>query len=327
MKKMYDFYTLLILSTAVLFFTSCGEDKETFSLPPSLPELGVTSPVTTIRTNSSIHGGSEALFQYDNEGHMTGGTDFRGDFEIAFQPLGFKISGSDFTDTWKNIQTNSLGNIISATIEEYDDSDEEAYPYHLNATYGDNGRLTNLIVTEQYDGITGTYTWTLEYEGGNLVRMVEEDNEPGARYTATYEYEYDAPGERPNSGVSFFTEEDIAFIEQFQWYGGYWGLISDEIPLRCKATYYEEEDGEVVYTTSKTTNYTLTFDSDNRVSTLSFSGGVNSGERLTFTYSNKFANSTESTNTTVLPASAGARPEAGKSLRERLRANRATWRH
>lgn len=322
MKKPYDFRALLILGAAALSLTSCGNDEKTFSLPPSLPGLGISSPVTAIRTNTSIHGGKEAVFQYDNEGHMTGGTDFWGDFEISFQPLSFTVSSSDATDTWKNIRTNAVGNIVSATIEEHDDYDE-TYIYPLSASYSADGRLTNLVVTESYDGITATYSWALEYEGGKLIRMVEEDTEPGYRYTTTYEYEYDTTGKRPNSGISFFTEEDIVIIEQFQWYGGYWGLLSNEIPLRCKATYREEEDGEETYSSSKTTNYSVTFDSEDRVSTLTFS---NTGERLTFTYANESDNSAYSAASDVRPASADVQPATGKSLHERIRANRAVWR-
>ena len=325
MKKRFDLRVLSVLGAAVLSFAACGDDEETFSQPPSLPELGVSRPVTAIRTNTSVHGGSEALFQYDEEGRMTGGTDFRGDFKISFQPLGFEIVGSYYTDTWKNIRTNSRGNIVSATVEERDDYDEETYSYPLSASYDADGRLTRLTVSGREEGVAYTYGWTLEYKDGNLVRMVEEDAEPGYKYTATCEYEYGTPGARPNSGVSFFTEEDIIFIEQFQWYGGYWGLPSAEMPLRCERTISEVEDGEETYSSSQTTTYAVTYDSDNRVRTLSFSGGVNSGEQLTFTYGDEFVGSAEPAASAVRPVSAGVQSKAGKSLRERLRARRVAW--
>lgn len=314
---------LLGFCAALLSFTACSDDEEGTGVAPSLPALGQNRPITDIRSGGGYYGGSRALYIYDLEGHMTGGYDFGKDFVISTDPFLFEISSSSYPATWKNITTNSRGGITSATIEEYDTYEDMTYTYELRASYTGDGRLSRLSGSVREDGVTCTYQWTLQYEDGNLVSMVEEDAEPGYKAVTTWDFEYDEAGRRPNSGICFLMDDDILPTEPFQWYAGYWGRLSDEIPLSCEYTYVETEDGEDVYDMTSTTRYDVTYNSDGTVASFGFNGGVHGSEHLTFTYGNDFSTGAGRAVPAVRPAAAGEQPQLRKSLRERIRARRA----
>lgn len=291
--KLLNYFSITACALS-LGLCSCSEDEEeTTNTAPSLPEMGITSPVTSIYENGS----PKSLFTY-KDGKLVGGeSEEFGKFSIGYTPLKIAISNSEeeegYSDSSKgeiyNIKTNAQGFITSfnvSTVIKYEESDmgstekgngtikgtgtveytAEGYIKKLNInstlnityTYVENGNTETVKETESNKEII-TYTW----KNGNLDSLScayewIEGNEEPEKKLSSFGFTYDTT--TANNGIYHWDEicsnDGISSYDIF-FYGGFLGKPTKNLPIEVRK-YTSYNDNRVLPVTTTVENNKIT---------------------------------------------------------------------
>ena len=263
--KLLNYFSITACALS-LGLSSCSEDEST-TTAPSLPEMGITSPVTGIYKN----GEARSLFTY-KDGKLVGGESREfGKFNIGYSPL--KISGSSSYDednyressktNIHSIKTNTQGFITTFGISGTSDFEEYQYDKEKGTStakgtgtveYTAEGYIKKMSIkltinstfTYIEDGKTktgkesetSTKIITFVWKNGNLDSLSctnewAENKEEPQKETYSYSFTY---GTTINNGIfhwSEFCDEDMPSFDFF-FYGGFLGKPSKNTPVEIK---------------------------------------------------------------------------------------------
>lgn len=254
---------MLCLCAAALSFTACSDDDEDGVVPNAGVIPTVADPITAIESPW----GDTEHYVYDEQGRLVSGNSNYGSLSITFSPLTFTyVSTYDgYTERWDNVSTDTRGYMTRARLT-YTEEDGYTTSGNIRLTYNADGYLSRIEGTGVDGGVTYTDAYTLEYEGGKLMRIVNDYRDPeygSEQYT--YTYTYAAAGENPNSGIPFY-ESIIDMSLPFIFLGGYAGPQPSELPVACREA-YSGEDGDEASEYAYVFYYEWTYDAQGRVAT------------------------------------------------------------
>lgn len=232
MKTLSKISMMGLLGTCILSLASCSKQEENIGILPSMSEIGIETPVT------SVHSGFEpSYFIYENNVMKSGYDADLGEFEITENPLEihvrftedeFDLLKMDLTD----VETNAFGFITYAKIRYEDNGEDEPFVAqgYVKASYNADGYITRM--EEVSNNPEESYKCILDFiwENGRLKEIDELYELNGEESSEILKYTFSYDRQIKNSGIYLLYELCDTSIPEFIYYSGLFGKTTKYVP-------------------------------------------------------------------------------------------------